>query len=69
MPFRLTNCPAAMQCFMNHVFAPLYAKYNQQFKNYMDDCLIATGLGEEDSYHKIMVAVMDTVRDIKFSKL
>jgi hypothetical protein len=28
MPFGPTNCPAAMQRFMNHVFTPLYARYN-----------------------------------------
>jgi hypothetical protein len=28
MPFGPTNCPAAMQRFMNHIFAALYAKYN-----------------------------------------
>jgi hypothetical protein len=43
MPFGPMNCPAAMQRFMNHIFTPLYAKYNHRFKNYIDDCLIATG--------------------------
>jgi hypothetical protein len=62
MPFGPTNCPAAMQQFMNHIFAPLYAKCNHQFKN-MDDCLIATGPGEDNLHHKIMVAFFTILHD------
>jgi len=72
MPFGPTNCPATMQRFMNHVFAPLYAKYNHQFKNYMDDCLIATGPGEDDLHTEITVAFFTILRDnnlfLKLSK-
>jgi hypothetical protein len=62
MPFGPTNCPAAMQRFMNHVFAPLYARYNHRFKNYMDDCLIATGPEEDDLHHEITVAFFTILR-------
>ena len=55
MPLGPTDCPAMMQHFINHVFAPLYAKYHHQFKNYMDDCLIATGPGEENLHREITV--------------
>jgi hypothetical protein len=72
MPFGPTNCPAAMQRFMNHVFAPLYAKYNHRFKNYMDDCLIATGPGEDDLHTEITLAFFNILRDnslfLKLSK-
>ena len=61
-----------MQRFMNHVFAPLYAKYNHQFKNYMDNCLIATGPGEDDLHTEITVAFFTILRDnnlfLKLSK-
>jgi hypothetical protein len=63
MPFRPTNCSAAMQCFMNHIFTPLYAKYNHRFKNYMDDCLIATKPGEEALHHKITLSFFTILRD------
>ena len=72
MPFGPTNCPATMQRFMNHVFAPLYAKYNHRFKNYMDNCLIATGPGEDDLHTEITVAFFTILRDnnlfLKLSK-
>ena len=38
---------------MNHVFAPLYAQYGPRFKNYMDDCLVATKEGEDALYKEI----------------
>jgi hypothetical protein len=63
MPFGPTNCPATMQQFINHVFAPLYTKYNHRFKNYMNDCLIATGPGEDDLHHEIMVAFFTLLCD------
>jgi hypothetical protein len=63
MPFGPMNCPAAMQQFMNHVFAPLYTRYNHQFKNYMDDCLIATGPREDKLHHEITVAFFTILRD------
>jgi len=63
MPFGPTNCPAAMQCFMNHIFAPLYAKYNHWFKNYMDNCLIATRPGEDTLHHKITIAFFTVLCD------
>ena len=52
-----------MQRFMNHIFTPLYAKYNHQFKNYMDDCLIATRPGEDNLLHEITVAFFTILRD------
>jgi hypothetical protein len=48
---------------MNHVFAPLYAKYNHRFKNYMDNCLIATSPGEDNLHHKITVAFFTILRE------
>jgi hypothetical protein len=63
MPFGPTNCPAAMQRFMNHIFAPLYAKYNHWFKNYMDDCLIATSPGEDNLHQEITVAFFTILRE------
>jgi hypothetical protein len=63
MPFGPMNCPAAMQWFMNHVFAPLYARYNHRFKNYMDDCLIATGPGEDELHHEIMITFFNILHD------
>jgi hypothetical protein len=63
MPFGPTNCPATMQWFMNHIFAPLYARYNHRFKNYMDNCLITTGPREDDLHHKITVAFFTILRD------
>jgi len=72
MPFGPTNCPAAMQHFMNHVFASLYAKYNHRFKNYMDDCLIATRPEEEALHYEITVAFFNILSDnnlfLKLSK-
>jgi hypothetical protein len=63
MPFGPMNCPAAMQRFMNHIFAPLYAKYNHRFKNYMDDCLITTGPGEDNLHHEITVTFFTILRN------
>ena len=61
-----------MQQFMNHVFAPLYAKYNHRFKNYMDDCLIATGPREDNLHTKITLAFFTILQDnnlfLKLSK-
>jgi hypothetical protein len=48
MPMGPSNCLTAMQQFMNHVFTPLYTRYSPCFKNYMDDCLIATKEGEDE---------------------
>ena len=56
MPMGPSNCPAAMQRFMNHVFTPLYAHFGPCFKNYMDNCLIATKEGEDALHHKITIA-------------
>jgi len=52
-----------MQWFMNHIFTPLYARYNHRFKNYMDNCLITTGPREDDLHHKITVAFFTILRD------
>jgi hypothetical protein len=57
---------------MNHVFAPLYAKYNHWFKNYMDDCLIATGPDKDDLHTEITLAFFNILKDnnlfLKLSK-
>jgi hypothetical protein len=53
MPFSLTNTPACMQHFMNHIFAPLRNKYPTCFENYMDDCAIMTGEGELELHRQI----------------
>ncbi len=55
MPFSPTNAPACMQRFMNHIFAPLRNKYPSYFKNYMDDCSIMTGEGEDDLHQQIIL--------------
>ena len=59
MPMGPSNCPAAMQQFMNHVFAPLYAQYGPRFKNYMDDCLIATREGKDALHEEITQKFFD----------
>jgi hypothetical protein len=66
MPFGPINCPAAMQHFMNHVFASLYAKYNHRFKNYMDDCLIATRPEEEALHYEIQLPSSTSLVTITF---
>src|SRR5580700_718469 len=45
MTFGPTNALACMQCFMNHIFQPLRDCYPGRFKNYMDNCSIATREG------------------------
>ena len=63
MPFGPTNTPACMQCFMNHIFTPLYNKYSGYFKNYMDDCSIMTGEGEDDLHRQIIVEFLQVLRE------
>jgi hypothetical protein len=63
MPFGPSNCPAAMQHFMNHLFAPLYTKYGGRFKNYMDDCGIFTKDGEEELHRQITCDFFAILRD------
>ncbi len=63
MPFSPTNALACMQCFMNHIFAPLYNKYPGYFKNYMDDCSIMTGEGKDDLHHQIIVEFLQIFRE------
>jgi hypothetical protein len=46
--FRLTNAPACMQRFMNHIFQPLRDPYPRQLEHYMDDCSVVTREGELD---------------------
>ena len=40
---------------MNHIFAPLCNKYPSYFENYMDDCSIMTGEGEDDLHQQIIL--------------
>ena len=47
MPFGPTNASAYMQHFINHIFAPLHNKYLEYFENYMNDCSVITGEGED----------------------
>ncbi len=63
MPFSPTNAPACMQWFMNHIFAPLYNKYPNYFKNYMNDCPIMTREGKDDLYHQIIVEFLQILRE------
>jgi hypothetical protein len=63
MPFGPSNCPTAMQRFMNHVFAPLYNRYGPCFKNYMDDCIIMTREGEDDLHREITIEFFKTLRE------
>src|SRR5216684_6825932 len=55
MPFSPTNALACMQHFINHIFTPLYNKYPSYFENYMDDCSIMTGEGEDDLHQQIIL--------------
>jgi len=54
MSFRPTNAPACMQWFMNHIFQPLRDCYLGHFKNYMDDCSVATRKGKLDPHQQII---------------
>src|SRR5216683_6522332 len=63
MPFGPTNAPACMQCFMNHIFAPLCNKYPSYFKNYMGDCSIMIGEGEDDLYHQIIMEFLQILQE------
>ncbi len=63
MPFSPTNALACMQHFMNHIFAPLQNKYPRYFENYMDDCSIMTGEGEDDLHHQIIVEFLQVLRE------
>ncbi len=48
---------------MNHIFTPLYNKYSGYFKNYMDDCSIMTGEGEDDLHRQIIVEFLQVLRE------
>ena len=48
MPFRLTNMPAAFQCFMNDIFGNLL---NVCMLVYLDDILIYSDSEEEHIWH------------------
>src|SRR6266853_1161858 len=63
MPCGPTNAPACMQCFMNHIFAPLCNKYPSYFKNYMDDCSIMTGEGEDDLHRQIIIEFLQILQE------
>jgi len=63
MPFSPTNAPACIQCFMNHIFTPLCNKYPGYFENYMDDCSIMTGEGEDNLHHQIIVKFLQVLRE------
>ena len=63
MPMGPSNCLAVMQCFMNHVFAPLYACFGPCFKNYMDDCLITTKEGKDALHQEITIAFFDILQN------
>ena len=63
MTFGLTNAPAYMQRFMNHIFQPLRDCYPGQFKNYMDDCSIATREGELELHRQITREFFDILRE------
>ena len=63
MPFGPTNALACMQCFMNHIFAPLRNKYPGYFENYMNDCSIMTGEGKDDLHCQIIVKFLQVQRE------
>ena len=62
MPIGPSNCLVAMQQFMNHIFTPLYAQYGPHFKNYMDDCLIATKEGKDMLHEEITRAFFNILK-------
>ena len=53
MPFGLCNAPATFTRMGNDILRPLYAKYPQKFRHYMDDCIVMTGPGEEALHRQI----------------
>jgi hypothetical protein len=63
MPFGPTNAPACMQRLMNHIFAPLHIKYPGYFENYMNDCSIMTGEGEDDLHRQIILEFLQILQE------
>ena len=63
MSFGPTNAPAYMQCFMNHIFQPLWDRYPGQFENYMDNCSIATREGEGELHWQITQEFFDILQE------
>jgi len=48
---------------MNHIFAPLQNKYLGYFENYMHDCSIMTGEGEDDLHCQIITEFLQVLRE------
>ena len=48
---------------MKHIFAPLHNKYPSYFENYMDDCSIMTGEGEDDLHQQIIQEFLQILRE------
>ena len=63
MTFGPTNAPACMQRFMNHIFASLRNRYPGYFENYMDDCIVMTGEGEDELYREVTIELFKILRE------
>ena len=59
MYFGLTNSPATFCRTMDKIFHNLKLKYFRKFWNYIDDLLVATGLGEEALHQLIVYEILD----------